>query len=254
MWRRFYAMLLDFIIVWVAFFTAWILITSVYAAARPYTGSTVFYMAMLLFGWLYSALLESSPAQGTLGKLGLMVRVTDVSGGRIGFGRASARFFGKLTSAAPLCIGFLIADVTARKQALHDLLAGTCVVRKQELQKWLESGAAGSSAPAWTRTQTLRASLGLGFSVLIIGCLGYCFDMQISSTNALRTFCESLKPGMGREQLDSLINTRGFAHMSDEDPSGATVLLRQPKSIYPNVCYIELEAGKVKSAKFVPYN
>jgi Tfp pilus assembly major pilin PilA len=44
------------------------------------------------------------------------------------FGRATFRFFGKTLSGLILGIGFLMAGVTARKQALHDLLAGTFVV------------------------------------------------------------------------------------------------------------------------------
>jgi uncharacterized RDD family membrane protein YckC len=79
--------------------------------------------------WLYYALLESSSKQATVGKMALGIRVTDLDGGRISFGRATGRYFGKFLSGLILGIGFLMAAFTERKQALHDLLAGTLVVR-----------------------------------------------------------------------------------------------------------------------------
>lgn len=79
--------------------------------------------------WLYFALMESSPWQATLGKKALGLRVTGMDGQRIGFGRATGRYFGKFISAIPLGIGFMMAGWTERKQALHDLIAGTLVIR-----------------------------------------------------------------------------------------------------------------------------
>ena len=80
--------------------------------------------------WLYYALLESSSWQATLGKKALGLEVTDLEGHRISFGRASGRFFGKIISAIILYIGFLMAGFTEKKQALHDMMAGTLVIRK----------------------------------------------------------------------------------------------------------------------------
>jgi uncharacterized RDD family membrane protein YckC len=79
--------------------------------------------------WLYSALLESSPWQATLGKKALGLRVTDEEGRRIGFGTATARHFAKYLSAIALCIGFLMVALTDRKQGLHDRLARTLVLK-----------------------------------------------------------------------------------------------------------------------------
>ena len=78
--------------------------------------------------WLYFALQESSVAQATLGKRAMGIKVTDDYGQRIGFGRATGRFFGKILSGVIFDIGFMLAGWTARKQALHDMLAGTVVV------------------------------------------------------------------------------------------------------------------------------
>jgi uncharacterized RDD family membrane protein YckC len=82
----------------------------------------------VLLGWLYFAVLESSRRQATLGKLALAIKVTDLAGNRIGFGRAAGRTAAKYLSAAILLIGFIMAGLTRRKQALHDLIAGTLVV------------------------------------------------------------------------------------------------------------------------------
>ena len=79
--------------------------------------------------WLYFALMESSSKQATLGKMALGIRVTDVNGNRIGFGRATGRHFAKILSGLILGIGFLMAAFTEKKQALHDMIAGTLVVK-----------------------------------------------------------------------------------------------------------------------------
>ena len=79
--------------------------------------------------WLYFALLESSAKQGTLGKMALGIRVTDLDGNRISFGRATGRYFAKFISAIILYIGFIMAAFTAKKQALHDIIASTLVIK-----------------------------------------------------------------------------------------------------------------------------
>jgi uncharacterized RDD family membrane protein YckC len=83
-----------------------------------------------VISWLYFALMESSSAQGTFGKQILSLKVTNLEGQRIGFGQATGRYFGKYLSYLTLYIGYIMAGFTERKQALHDMLAGTLVVRK----------------------------------------------------------------------------------------------------------------------------
>ncbi len=80
--------------------------------------------------WLYYALMESSAKQGTLGKQWCGLLVTDMEGRRIGFGKASGRFFGKYVSAVILYIGFLMCLWTEKKQCLHDIMAGTQVLKR----------------------------------------------------------------------------------------------------------------------------
>ena len=88
------------------------------------------FAVILVIDWLYFAKFESGPMQATLGKRILGLKVTDEEGRRIGFGRASGRFFGKIVSLLTLYIGFIMAAFTDRKQALHDMIAGTLVVKR----------------------------------------------------------------------------------------------------------------------------
>lgn len=80
--------------------------------------------------WAYFVLLESSSSQATVGKYALGLYVSDVHGDPIGFWRASARYWLKVLSTLSLLMGWIIAAFTPRKQALHDLLAGTLVLRR----------------------------------------------------------------------------------------------------------------------------
>ena len=88
------------------------------------------YLIFLVGGWLYEALMESSRWQATLGKRAVGLRVVDLGGRHISFGRATARHFAKILSSLILNIGFIMAGFTEKKQALHDLIAGTLVVRR----------------------------------------------------------------------------------------------------------------------------
>ena len=85
----------------------------------------------LFFSWMYFALMESSPLQATLGKLALRMRVTDLAGDRVGFEKATWRFFGKFVSALLLLGGFVMTAFSARRQALHDWMAGCLVVNRE---------------------------------------------------------------------------------------------------------------------------
>lgn len=83
----------------------------------------------LVLGWLYFAMMESSARQATFGKAMLNLRVTDTNGNRLSFAHASGRFFAKLVNSFTCGIGWIIAGFTEKKQGLHDLIAGTVVIR-----------------------------------------------------------------------------------------------------------------------------
>ena len=116
-WIRFVAYLIDWIFVGV--------ISGVIAGVSLGPGIVAF----LVVPWLYEALMLSNEPRATLGKMALGMVVTDVHGERLTFGRATGRHFAKYLSAFIFCIGFIMAAFTARKQALHDMIADTLVMR-----------------------------------------------------------------------------------------------------------------------------
>jgi uncharacterized RDD family membrane protein YckC len=86
-------------------------------------------LVSLVISWLYFALMESSERGATLGKMAVGLRVVSSSGQRLSFLNATGRYFAKLLSALILCIGFLMIAFTDRKRGLHDMIAGTLVVK-----------------------------------------------------------------------------------------------------------------------------
>jgi uncharacterized RDD family membrane protein YckC len=91
----------------------------------------VFVLLTLGGTWLYHALLESSEWQATAGKKALGLVVTDLGGAKVSFARASGRHFSKIiTGLVPLGLGYILAGLTEKKQALHDMIASCLVMRK----------------------------------------------------------------------------------------------------------------------------
>lgn len=162
-WRRVAAWVIDILIVgtihWVLVLSLgtwlmvpWAMLGGVHGVAMARFFDTALQPLGIVVVWLYFALCEASAWQATPGKLALGLRVTDEWGQRIGFARATGRTFGKCISALILGVGFLMAGWTVRKQALHDLMAGCCVVRKAGLVAWLSDASTDSdhSVPAAT--------------------------------------------------------------------------------------------------------
>jgi uncharacterized RDD family membrane protein YckC len=78
---------------------------------------------------VYYTLFESSVWQATPGKRILRLYVTDLNGHRITIWRAFLRNIARQISGF-LFIGYVMAGLTEKKQALHDMIAGCLVVRK----------------------------------------------------------------------------------------------------------------------------
>lgn len=139
-WARFVALLLDNAIVFFIVLALLLSLGAVMAAAgMDGTGSLMGVVAsvvMTLVPLLYWPVLESSRRRATIGKRILGLEVTDLEGNRLGFLRALLRSLAKIISIIPFGIGFLIAAFTARKQALHDIIVKTLVVRTGPSQLW----------------------------------------------------------------------------------------------------------------------
>lgn len=87
-------------------------------------------MISIVMKWLYYALMESSKFGGTLGKMAVSIKVVDMDGNRITFGRATGRYFSRIITNLTFLIGYIIAGFTEKKQALHDLIASCLVIQK----------------------------------------------------------------------------------------------------------------------------
>jgi uncharacterized RDD family membrane protein YckC len=79
---------------------------------------------------LYFSFMESSKFQATIGKLALGLIVTDTNGEKLDFLKAMIRNVSKIVSTITLGIGYLLVAFTEKKQALHDMIASTLVVKK----------------------------------------------------------------------------------------------------------------------------
>jgi uncharacterized RDD family membrane protein YckC len=99
-----------------------------FASIMAAASATSIVFAVLVI--LYYSFMESSKYQATIGKLVLGLKVTDESGGKLDFIKALVRNLCKIVSSMILMIGYIIAGFTAKKQALHDIIAKTLVVKK----------------------------------------------------------------------------------------------------------------------------
>ena len=88
----------------------------------------IFYVLWLVVVLIYYGGMTSSSYQGTLGKVAMGIKICDLDGRPIGFGRGILRELAKIPSSIFL-IGFIMAFFTEKKQALHDILVKTLVVR-----------------------------------------------------------------------------------------------------------------------------
>lgn len=87
-------------------------------------------LVFLVIQTLYYSLMESSKYQASIGKIVLGLKVTDVNGAPVDFTKALVRNLCKIISSMILLIGYLMAAFTEKKQALHDMIASTLVVKK----------------------------------------------------------------------------------------------------------------------------
>jgi uncharacterized RDD family membrane protein YckC len=150
-WKRFLAVIIDGIIIGCV---RWILIAPILLSMGigvaseiqsldsddPSTALPIIGTIMAMAGisavisttiWiLYNSFMEASKYQGSVGKLALGIIVTDISGNKLNFSKAFVRNICKIISSMILCIGYIMAGFTDKKQALHDIIANTLVVNK----------------------------------------------------------------------------------------------------------------------------
>ena len=128
-WLRFVAILIDVLLLSAA--AAICVLPMLLFTTDDHILTGAWELTFLALSWLYFAVMESSSRQATLGKLAMGLKVTDLNGRRITFARATGRFFAKALSYTILYVGFIMAAVSKQKQGLHDLIAGTLVVKRR---------------------------------------------------------------------------------------------------------------------------
>jgi len=126
-WRRFAAFVIDFIVLTVVFVVISVVLGVLFKSS---TLTDIFSEIWIGVTLGYFVSLESSRIQATIGKRALGIIVTDVHGDRVSTKRALGRYCAKVLSTATLLIGYFMAGFTEKKQALHDMIAGTLVVVK----------------------------------------------------------------------------------------------------------------------------
>jgi uncharacterized RDD family membrane protein YckC len=95
----------------------------------------------LLFAGAYTTVLHALVGGQTLGKMLVGVRAIGHDGSALSVGAAFLRFIGYFASLGTLGLGFIMAGLRRDKRALHDLIAGSSVVR-------VSRAAQSSPAPA----------------------------------------------------------------------------------------------------------
>jgi uncharacterized RDD family membrane protein YckC len=78
---------------------------------------------------LYNSICEASPMKGSIGKKFCRIVVVDIDGMRLSYLNALLRSAGKAVSILILYTGFLSIFFSEHRQALHDMLAKTYVVK-----------------------------------------------------------------------------------------------------------------------------
>jgi uncharacterized RDD family membrane protein YckC len=150
-WIRLVAQIIDSIIFYIISFIPSFMFGFLSAAVFNFKLTTPAYIAIgiisVMLYWLYQSLFISSKYMATPGKMVVGIKVTDLEGNRISFSRATLRYLFKngigdlgnilgyiliwlnvlliFTLVSPLFMPFNV-----KKQALHDMLAGTLVVYK----------------------------------------------------------------------------------------------------------------------------
>lgn len=88
----------------------------------------------IVTAFVYLTFLWSSSMQATIGQKVCRLKVVNaITGGRLSFLRAVARFFALLLAMSILFAGVIMVAFTERKRGLHDIIAGTYVVKDRKM-------------------------------------------------------------------------------------------------------------------------
>jgi uncharacterized RDD family membrane protein YckC len=124
-WIRFLAYLIDSLILGIGFVAVMMLLGMM--GLELFSPELIFAVVAIL----YWAGMHASGRQATYGKALVGLKVTGTIGDRVSFVKALVRELAKILSTMTFLIGYMLAGLTKRKQALHDFIATTQVVRAE---------------------------------------------------------------------------------------------------------------------------
>ncbi|HEY4552587.1 MAG TPA: RDD family protein [Bacillaceae bacterium] len=140
-WKRFGAMVIDSLILVGPLVIFSIVLVASIDTMDPDTSLALYvlvYALTMIEILLYFPICHSSKWQATFGKRAVGIKVIRPNGDRVSFWRAFGREWARALSGI-FFIGYIMAAFTANKQALHDMIADTVVVRDpQKKPKKLE--------------------------------------------------------------------------------------------------------------------
>jgi uncharacterized RDD family membrane protein YckC len=124
-WIRFLAYLIDSLILGIGFVAVMMLLGMM--GLELFSPEIIFAVVAIL----YWAGMHASGRQATYGKALVGLKVTGTIGDRVSIVKALVRELAKILSTMTFLIGYILAGLTKRKQALHDFIASTQVVRAE---------------------------------------------------------------------------------------------------------------------------
>lgn len=125
-WIRLVASIIDTILLAIVIGVAMFLLFSAASPEIVSTGSIILNLLPIFFYIFCWAKYGATPGKSMLGlKIVKADTLEDIS-----TGQAIIRYLGTIISSIILCIGFLMIAFTGRKQGLHDMIASTVVVKR----------------------------------------------------------------------------------------------------------------------------
>lgn len=131
-WPRFFAKMIDVIIIWILGLLFTVLAGNLLPAASDANPSSshnmlVYFLLYFLISAAYTTFFLGRWG-ATPGKMNRGLRVVNASGKKIGYGRSFIRFLGELFSMLLLGAGYSVAALDRQKRSLHDRIVDTRVV------------------------------------------------------------------------------------------------------------------------------
>ncbi|HEY9276818.1 MAG TPA: RDD family protein [Methylotenera sp.] len=130
--KRMAALFLDGIVLTIFSIPIYLISGLVSMAGNKEASIFIHFLLVVILSATYFTRMESSESSATYGKRWMGLKALDADGQRLSTANAFARWALHILSYITLYIGFFIQPFTARRQALHDIIANTIVVERTE--------------------------------------------------------------------------------------------------------------------------